>query len=100
MLEMIDGGNNLIFRLNDKEVCNSVASYGGNGKATVLPDGQKWETLSNMTHCPAPIKIQKGDRISLEAFYDLEKYPARIQPGGGMGEEMALLLAFFAQSES
>jgi len=50
-----------------------------------------------MTDCPAPIRIKKGDKISIEASYDLESHPPREQHGGGMGEEMATLLAFFAQ---
>jgi hypothetical protein len=32
--------------------------------------------LSGMTGCLKPIPVKKGDKMSVEAFYDVEKHPA------------------------
>jgi len=90
-----DGGVNLIMKLNGKEICNSNAEYGG--VESTLKDGDKeWNTINHMTYCEGPVKVVKGDKLLLEANYDLESHPPRMQHTGGMAEEMALIGASFA----
>jgi len=108
-----DGGIGIICKVNDKEVCNSLAKYGGEGHVSKSSDGKVWETISSTTVCNDPIKVSKGDRIYMEAHYDLDLHPSREQGGGhsGMGmrrfpdimtdvgesaEQMALLVTHFA----
>jgi hypothetical protein len=49
-------------------------------------DGKVWATLSSMSECDKPIKVQKGDTIEIEAVYDFVAHPARKHAGGSMGE--------------
>jgi hypothetical protein len=32
--------------------------------------------MDGMSACEDPVQVVKGDKIQLEAFYDLEKHPA------------------------
>jgi hypothetical protein len=74
---MVDGGVNMVFRLNGQEVCNSRAEYkasnvGGGHSDMHTDDGM----ISGMSGCSKPIDVKKGDKVAMEAFYDMEKHPA------------------------
>jgi hypothetical protein len=64
-------------QINGKEVCRSEAEYGGED-ATLAIAGQseEWKTIRHMTECEGPIPVKKGDKITLEARYDMEEHPA------------------------
>jgi hypothetical protein len=70
-----DGGEAVNLYLNDKKVCESQAGYGGPGAVRVTKDGRKWETISSMTDCMDPIPVKKGDKLEIEANYDITKHP-------------------------
>jgi hypothetical protein len=72
-------------------VCDSHAKYGG-----VSTNSGAKGTINEMGYCFGPIKVSKGDNVTLEANYDLVEHPPRMQHGGGMAEEMALMSIFFA----
>jgi hypothetical protein len=112
-----DGGINIMLKINDKEVCNSKASYGGEGHVTKTPDGRTWETIRETSTCYDPIKVKKGDKIYMQANYDLDLHPSREMGGGhggmsmggaakavtnmraamdGDAEQMALVVTYFA----
>jgi len=112
---MHDGGVNIVFKINDKIVCDSKAIYGGEGHSTKGPNGQVWETIAESTSCMDPIPVKSGDRVFMQANYDIELHPSREQGGhsmmGGMkglsdaaatqdgdAEQMALMITFFAPS--
>jgi hypothetical protein len=38
-------------------------------------DSRVWETISSISECTEPIKVSKGDNVTLQANYDLEKHP-------------------------
>jgi hypothetical protein len=59
-------------------------------------DGTKWKTVSEMSECVDPVKVKKGDSVTIDAQYDLELHPARKYIGGGMAEEMGLMSFLFA----
>jgi hypothetical protein len=64
--------------INGKEVCNSKAVYSSglrdhHGKNTTATGG--WLTMDYMTPCEEPIKVSKGDKLGLEANFDLEQHP-------------------------
>jgi len=93
-----DGGNNIVMKLNGRTVCDSRAVYGQN---TTGVDGKSWMALSNMTQCHEPIKVQRGDQMEVEAFFDLDKHPARKHAhvgmmGGSDAEEMGLMSFVFS----
>jgi hypothetical protein len=46
---------------------DSAATNGGEAK---------WETINEMTKCTKPIRVKKGDNVTLEANYDFVKRPA------------------------
>jgi len=69
-----DGGELMELYLNGKKVCTSNAVYGGKG-GTMVIDGKKWETISEMTDCNGTIPVKKGDTLKMKAAYDLEKHP-------------------------
>jgi hypothetical protein len=70
----VDGGVNILAKLNGQEICKSEAKYGvDTNKAT---DGESWVTIQNMTVCgQQPIKLKKGDTVVVEANYDFDLHP-------------------------
>jgi hypothetical protein len=70
-----DGGQDIIVKINGKEACISKAEYGGPGATRKAKDGTTWTTVREMTYCPGPLKVKRGDKISLEARYDFEAHP-------------------------
>jgi hypothetical protein len=71
-----DGGLNVAVKINGKEVCDSQAVYGGKDATSHhASNTENWETISEMTSCYGPIKVVKGDNMTLESNYDLEKHP-------------------------
>ncbi|KAF2664955.1 hypothetical protein BT63DRAFT_464214 [Microthyrium microscopicum] len=80
---MHDGGVNVILKVNDEIKCDSKALYGGEGHTTVV-DGKTWQTIRETTSCNQAIKVKKGDRIYMQANYDVELHPSR-EMGGGHG---------------
>jgi hypothetical protein len=69
-----DGGVGIKMTINGKEVCNSLATYGGS-EATLINGGKKWETLSSMSECGNAIPVKKGDMVKLEASFDTHAHP-------------------------
>jgi hypothetical protein len=53
--------------------------------------------IKDMEYCSPdpPIKVTKGDKIKLQANYDLTMHPARKTHHGGMAEQMALMAIYF-----
>jgi hypothetical protein len=94
-----DGGLNIQVILNNKNVCESKAQYGGPGFEGKNPDGKTWYTINQMTVCGEPIKLVKGDKFYFQANFDVEKYPARQSAHGEMAEEMALVTGIFVPRE-
>jgi hypothetical protein len=66
----LDGGVNLVAKVNGKVVCDSKAIYGG-----ISMNSGDQGTISAMEYCFGPIKVTKGDTMSLEAHYDLNLHP-------------------------
>jgi hypothetical protein len=73
---MHDGGSNVEIKVNDKVVCDSRALYGGPGHVGRTSDGRAWETIRDMVTCPEGVIVKKGDKIALNANYDLIAHPA------------------------
>jgi len=110
-----DGGIDILLKVNGKEVCDSTAAYGGEGHTGKTADGRIWETIRTTSTCEDPIKVVKGDKLYMEAHYDVGLHPSREQGAhGGMGmrrfpnletisvdageaaEQMALVVTHFA----
>lgn len=64
--------------LNEKFVCNSTATYGGE-KGTVKVNGTEWQTISSMSECTKALKVNKGDHISMKSFYNTTKHPLYVK---------------------
>jgi hypothetical protein len=67
---MHDGGINSTLLVNGKVECASRAIYGGTDGGAVI-NGEKWETITAYDICKDPVKISKGDNLTMEAWYDL-----------------------------
>jgi len=93
-----DGGINMTFFVNGKESCSSSAVYGGTDGGLVVGD-QKWETITAYTPCREEIQITKGDKVTMEAWYDLTKHRLRPQADDHSkdAEGMAIALFMFAR---
>jgi hypothetical protein len=65
-----------LLTINGKEVCNSKAEYGGEGHTSKTADGKVWETIRTTSTCNQPIKVVKGDKLYMEAHYDLDLHPS------------------------
>jgi Stress up-regulated Nod 19 len=68
-----DGGTNIFLTLNDKIICDSKATYGGDNGTS--PNGNRWETIVSMGECNTPIPVKAGDYLSTTAIYDTTKHP-------------------------
>lgn len=69
----------MIFKLNGEQICNSRAAYSAAVIGSEKSSGHAHMgggMLSGMTECPMNRSVKKGDKISVEAFYDLEKHPS------------------------
>ena len=77
---MHDGGINVVMKVNGKLFCDSKANYGGTKATMETGDGQKWETIQSMIECEGPLKVVRGDIITVEANYDLDMHPASVPP--------------------
>jgi hypothetical protein len=66
-----DGGTNLQLVLNGKVICDSHAEYGGAAQTNGA-----WQTISSMSSCPKNVEVKKGDTLTIESFYDLERHPS------------------------
>jgi hypothetical protein len=71
---MHDGGTGMVLKVNDKVVCDSKAEYGTRGTFKA-DDGREIQALSGMKECNEPLSVKRGDRLSIEAYFDLEKHP-------------------------
>jgi Stress up-regulated Nod 19 len=67
-----DGGTNILLTLNNKTICDSKATYGGDD--VTLKSGKHWETILSMSDCSEPVKVKAGDYISTTAIYDTTKH--------------------------
>jgi hypothetical protein len=63
-------------KINGKEVCDSKAVYGGEGRTSKDEHGKIVESLATQTLCPTNIRVSKGDKLNIAAYYDLELHPA------------------------
>jgi hypothetical protein len=73
---MHDGGQDMVVKINGEEVCTSKAEYGGAGHEGVGADGKAYTSIRGMTTCDTPIKLKKGDKLSVAANFDMEQHPA------------------------
>lgn len=65
----------MVLKLNGAVICDSRAIYGGGSSTAMSSDGSTWETINAMTECETPVRVKKGDFLTLEANYDLVKHP-------------------------
>ncbi|KAF2670695.1 hypothetical protein BT63DRAFT_438319 [Microthyrium microscopicum] len=86
-----DGGDYLKVIVNGKEICTSQPEYFGKA------GDAKWDTIKEMTTCKDPIPVKKGDKLVIDAGYDLNKHPARSHLDGNTAEEMGVLNVQFAR---
>jgi hypothetical protein len=62
-------------KVNDKPVCESNVLYGGEG--LFGQDGKRGSgTIQGTSACDTPIKVFKGDNMTIVAHYDLEAHPS------------------------
>jgi hypothetical protein len=52
--------------------CESKAAYAGKA------NGAAWDTIKEMSLCPESLPIKKGDKLTVEALYDLDAHPAYV----------------------
>lgn len=57
-------------------VCTSKAAYGGEGHVGETSSGKVWETIRETSTTDNPVKVVKGDKIEMQANYDLDLHPA------------------------
>jgi hypothetical protein len=56
---------------NGAIICESKPTYGGAGK-----EAGSWATIGSMAECNPPMRVKKGDKITIEAYYDFDSHPA------------------------
>jgi len=104
-----DGGVRVDMFINDKFVCASEAVYGDKDDKGAMghdhgskPEGNgaAIRTISFMTAYEKPIRVKKGDTMSLNVQYNLAKYPLRKSAGGHeAGGVMGMMSIMFVPSK-
>jgi hypothetical protein len=56
------GGTEVVLTVNGKDICTSKATYNNAG------------VITEMSICPKPIALKKGDSFALKGTYDLTKH--------------------------
>jgi len=83
-----DGGERIDLFVNDKFACGSKATYGSDTSGGHSHGGAGGDvsikTITSMSPCQGPIKVKKGDAISMVVQYDLAKHPLRKSASGAM----------------
>lgn len=112
---MHDGGSGVRAYLNDQQICESQALYGGTGQSKVgyigrastlnRVTGHGDDGISGTTICDTVVPIKVGDVLRFVADFDVEAHPEREQEGMegmkmGMAEGMALMTATFAMDQA
>jgi hypothetical protein len=76
----LDGGVKMVFTINGNVACESIAEYNaakvGSKSETGGHGGETGGMISNMSDCMQGMSVKKGDKIDVEAYYDMEKHPA------------------------
>jgi hypothetical protein len=65
----------MVVKVNGNEVCTSSLVYGGPGHEQVQPNGEVWKTIGSTIGCLDPIRVNKGDKLNMEAFFDFDEHP-------------------------
>jgi len=91
------GGVKMTMMIDGKSVCESVATYGSSGKTE---SGKPAESITNMSICPEPITVKKGQKLSMTAVYDASKHPVHKGSGIGMPDVMGMWSVSFAGANS
>jgi hypothetical protein len=90
-----DGGDRIELLLNGKVICDSHAVYG----KRKFQNGQPWEVITEMEQCAMPVRVKKGDMLSMKSYYDVVKHPARhthSSKGDAKADEMGVFFINFA----
>jgi Stress up-regulated Nod 19 len=69
-----DGGVDMVVKINGKEVCRSIAEYGGPGHEMQV-HGEVLKTISGMSLCSNSVEVAKGDKLSITANFDVNAHP-------------------------
>jgi hypothetical protein len=100
-----DGGTSLKLSLDEKVLCDSKASYGGNKEYIAPSDGRtgshgKIEHISSMTGCSGAVEfknvtLKAGQHWKIEGFYDYDKHkPSAHRDGDDVDTVMGLALMY------
>jgi hypothetical protein len=81
----VDGSINMAFSINGKQICDSRTEYNaaavtGSGPASAQPAGHGHEGMNEammggISICLDGTDYKKGDKLSIEANYDLDLHP-------------------------
>lgn len=106
-----DGGTHINIKNNDNVVCDSVAKYGQtpayigampmsmnmtmNGMTMEM--NKTVEDISSISTCSNVGMIKAGDKWSLEAYYNTDKYMPMMSVGGSLMPIMGISLVYFVE---
>ena len=65
----------MVATINGKDACTSRLVYGGPGHEQVQPNGEVWKTIGTTIGCKDPIRVNKGDKLQLHAYFDFNEHP-------------------------
>jgi hypothetical protein len=91
---MHDGGQHLEIYANDKLVCDSVATYGGDPLYVTAEGADKNDHISKMGLCQKFAELKKGDKLHLKAYYDFEKHSGLRNLKGKLSGVMGISVVF------
>jgi hypothetical protein len=65
----------MVITVNGTGVCESKILYGGPGHEQIQPNGEVWKTVAKNIGCDDPIRVLKGDRVQIKAYFDFNSHP-------------------------
>ena len=108
-----DGGTHLETKSNHNIVCNSVAAYGqtpayvdtmpmnmtmNNGMQMEM--NMSVEHISSLTPCTNQGTMKAGDKWSVTAYYDTDKYAPMTDMDGSLEPIMGIAIVYFAEGKA
>jgi hypothetical protein len=73
---MHDGGDKVLLKLNNKEICTSKAIYEAKSVTTgSAHGGHMGDSMSGMSSCENVMEVKKGDQLMVTSTFDTLAHP-------------------------
>jgi hypothetical protein len=94
-----DGGTNVTTYVGNREICNSVVTYGGKPEDIESPNskmGPGMAHISNDLVCNMMGTLNKDDPLHVQAFYNMQEHMPMKNVKGELSQVMGIAILYVA----